>query len=90
MLSVTQVAQGTVVVSQVVAGDASAIHGLEVVPLVTQHLQAVLLHTLIVHQLGLQQARCTETGMGRKESVTSGLLCIPLKNVAWFALFVPV
>lgn len=57
VLGVAQVAQGTFVVAQVVEGDARSVHGLEVVPLVAQHLQAVLLHSLVVDQLRLQQAR---------------------------------
>lgn len=57
VLGVAQVAQGTFVVAQVIEGDARSVHGLEVVPLVAQHLQAVLLHPLVVDQLRLQQAR---------------------------------
>lgn len=57
VLGVAQVAQGTFVVAQVVEGDACSVHGLEVVSLVAQHLQAVLLHSLVVDQLRLQQAR---------------------------------
>ena len=56
VLGVTQVAQGTFVITQVIEGDACAVHGLEVVPLVAQHLQTVLLHSLVVDQLRLQQA----------------------------------
>lgn len=57
VLGVAQVAQGTFVIAQVIEGDARSVHGLEVVPLVAQHLQAVLLHPLVVDQLRLQQAR---------------------------------
>lgn len=57
VLGVAQVAQGTFVIAQVIEGDACSVHGLEVVPLVAQHLQAVLLHALVVDQLRLQQAR---------------------------------
>ena len=44
-----------------IEGDAGSVHGLEVVSLVAQHLQTVLLHSLVVYQLGLQQTRCGET-----------------------------
>lgn len=57
VLGIAQVAQRTFVVTQVIEGDACSVHGLEVVPLVAQHLQAVLLHPLVVDQLRLQQAR---------------------------------
>lgn len=60
VLGVAQVAQGTFVISQVVEGDACSVHGLEVVPLVAQHLQTVLLHPLVVDQLRLQQAGCND------------------------------
>lgn len=60
VLGVAQVAQGTFVIAQVVEGDACPVHGLEVVPLVAQHLQTVLLHSLVVDQLRLQQARCND------------------------------
>lgn len=58
VLGVAQVAQGTFVVAEVIEGDPCPVHGLEVVPLMAQHLQAVLLHSLIVDQLRLQQASC--------------------------------
>lgn len=51
VLGLAQVAQGTFVVAEVIEGDPCPVHGLEVVPLVAQHLQAVLLHSLIVDQL---------------------------------------
>lgn len=57
VLGVAQVAQGTFVITQVIEGDSCSVHGLEVVPLVAQHLQTVLLHSLVVDQLRLQQAR---------------------------------
>lgn len=60
VLCITQVAQGTFVVTQVIEGDAGSVHGLEVVSLVAQHLQTVLLHSLIVYQLWLQQTRCRD------------------------------
>ena len=46
-----QVAQGASIVAQVVEGNASAVGGLEVPLLLLQHLEAVLAHPLIVHQL---------------------------------------
>lgn len=48
VLGIAQVAQGTFVITQVIEGDACSVHGLEVVPLVAQHLQTVLLHSLVV------------------------------------------
>lgn len=51
VLGLAQVAQGTFVVAEVIEGDPCPVHGLEVVPLMAQHLQAVLLHPLIVDQL---------------------------------------
>lgn len=53
-----QVAQRTRIVTQMVEGNASAVGGLEVALLPLQHLETVLAHPLIVHQLRLQQAGC--------------------------------
>lgn len=57
VLGVTQVAQGTFIVTQVIEGDAGSVHGLKVVSLVAQYLQTVLFHSLVVHQLRLQETR---------------------------------
>lgn len=64
VLGLAQVAQGTFVVAEVIEGDPCPVHGLEVVPLMAQHLQAVLLHSLVVDQLRLQQASCRDWRIG--------------------------
>lgn len=53
-----QVAQRMRIVTQMVEGNASAVGGLEVALLLLQHLEAVLAHPLVIHQLRLQQAGC--------------------------------
>ena len=55
-----EVVQGLLEVPQVVIGHAGAVQGLEVLPLLPEHLETVLLHSLVVDQLHLQQAGCVE------------------------------
>lgn len=80
VLGLTQVAQGTFVVAEVIEGDPCPVHGLEVVPLMAQHLQAVLLHSLVVDQLRLQQASCRDWRIGRVGGGERGLLVEMLKK----------
>lgn len=94
VLGIAQVAQGTLVITQVVEGDACSVHGLEVVPLVAQHLQTVLLHPLVVDQLRLQQAcwndnqtppqiKCKQTKTKDKgEDIPLCSLIVPLNLVS--------
>lgn len=50
------------IVTQMVEGNASAVGGLEVALLLLQHLETVLAHPLVIHQLRLQQAGCGAPG----------------------------
>lgn len=60
-LGIAQVTQGTLVVSKMVEGNSSTVHGLKVILLVSEDLQTVFLNPLIIHQLRLQQA-CYKEG----------------------------
>lgn len=63
-----QVVQSLLEVSQVVVGHAGAVQSFEVLALLQKHFQAVLLHTLVVDQLHLQQAGCRQRDQRGKVS----------------------
>lgn len=95
VLGVAQVAQGTFVIAQVIEGDACSVHGLEVVSLVAQHLQTVLLHSLVVDQLRLQQARwkdnqtCSRIKRSTKDKREEIPICILTERVNLVAAELP-
>jgi len=57
-----QVVEGLVEVTQVVKRHSRSIERLEVLAFLLQHFEAVLLDSLVIHQLSLEQASCREKG----------------------------
>lgn len=57
-----QVVEGLVEVTQVVKCHSRSIERLEVLAFFLKHFEAVLLDSLVIHQLGLEQAGCRGWG----------------------------
>ena len=57
-----QVVEGLVEVTQVVKCHSRSIERLEVLTFFLKHFEAVLLDSLVIHQLGLEQAGCRGWG----------------------------
>lgn len=74
-----QVVEGLVEVTQVVKSHSWSIESLEVLSFFLKHFEAVLLDSLIVHQLGLEEAGCRGWGWwaDRQENISALFLPAP-------------
>lgn len=78
-----QVVEGLVEVTQVVKRHSRSIERLEVLAFFLKHFEAVLLDSLVIHQLGLEQAGCRGWGQGadrqtdRQENISAVFLPAP-------------
>ena len=79
-----EVVQGLLEVPQVVIGHAGAVQGLEVLPLLPEHLETILLHSLVVDQLHLQQAGCVEERGGEEQGM--GSAHVTTRSTVWVAV----